>query len=191
MNPVFSQTRTAAPTQWINAAALASSDASPRLRRWLLWQGLLTAALRAACGESFRLQVLRQVTTVLDDNARALLDVADEHALCREIVMGDQTHSYVFARTLVPLATLSAHPWLATLGEASLGERLRQVDGLAREAFGYAQLAPGDAQLAGLVPPTQRPVWARRSVFQLTGGPLCVFEAFMPDITRCRIPDAI
>ncbi len=188
MNPEFSQPRTAAPAPWIHARELADADVPAPLRRWLLWQGLLTEALRAACGQGFRLQVLRQGGTELDEASRALLDVADERALCREIVMGDRRHSYVYARTLVPTATLAAHPWLETLGEAPLGERLQQVDGLSREAFEYAQLAPGDAMLAGLVPASPRMVWARRSVFQLTGGPLCVLEAFLPDIARCRTP---
>lgn len=188
MNFVSPQTRTAAPARWIDAAALAKSDAPTQVRHWLLWQGLLTEALRAAGDEGFRLQVLRQVSTLLDEASRALLDVADKHALCREVVMGDETHSYVFARTLLPNATLRTHPWLATLGEAPLGERLQEVEGLSREAFQYAQLAPGDAQLDALAPPTQQPVWARRSVFRLSGGPLCVVEVFLPDIARCRMP---
>lgn len=188
MNSVFSQTSAALPAHWIDAQALARADVPTQVLHWLLWQGLLTEALRSACGKGFRLQVLRQASTRLDATSRTLLDVADEQALCREIVMGNQAHPYVFARTLLPAATLSVHPWLATLGEASLGERLQAVEGLSREAFQYAHLAPGDSQLSGLTPATQQPVWARRSVFRLSGGPLCVFEAFLPEIARCPVP---
>ena len=188
MNSVFSQTSAALPADWFDAQALARAEVPAQVLHWLRWQGLLTEALRTACGTGFRLQVLRQVSTQLDELSRTLLDVADDQALCREIVMGDQAHSYVFARTLLPETTLSAHPWLATLGEASLGERLQTVEGLSREAFQFARLAPGDALLAGLVPPARQLVWARRSVFRLSGGPLCVFEAFLPDIVSCPIP---
>ncbi len=188
MNSAVSHSAPASPAHWIDARALAASDAPRHLQGWLLWQGLLTDALREACPEEFRLQVLRQVMTPLDDVTRALLKVVDERALCREIAMGDQTRSYVFARTLLPTTTLSAHPWLAALGESSLGEQLRQVEGLSRGPFEYAQLTPGDAQLAGVVVALGRPVWARRSVFRLSGAPLCVFEAFLPDIGGCRSP---
>jgi chorismate-pyruvate lyase len=174
---------------WLNAAELVRALPDARLRGWLRWNGLLTAALREACGEGFRLQLLRQHDTRLDEHDRMLPDTAGKHGVCREIVMGDDRHLYVYARTLAPDATVAAHPWLRTLGEESLGDRLQRA-GLpaAREAFRFARLEPYDSLLAGLPPASEDAVWARHSVFRLAGGPLSILEVFLPPILDCELP---
>lgn len=180
--------RTRIDRRWLDAAELAQAEPDARVRAWLVWEGLLTAALREACGGEFRLQLLRQRDAELDEESRRLLGDGGERGLCREIVMGNRQHRYVYARTWVPEATATAHPWLRTLGEDSLGERLRHDGSPPREAFRFALLEPADRRLAGLVPAPSEALWARHSVFRLAGGPLSLLEVFLPAILRCELP---
>ena len=76
----------------------------------------------------------------------------------------------MFAQTVIPDSTLCAHPWLAELGDASLGETLSELSGVERSSYEYAWLparrsararahcADADVAPAGL--------WARRSRIQ-------------------------
>jgi chorismate-pyruvate lyase len=175
--------------RWLDAAELVRALPDARLRGWLRWEGLLTAALREACGEGFRLQLLRQHDTRLDEHDRMLPEAAGQRGVCREIVMGDDRHRYLYARTLLPEATVAAHPWLRSLGEDSLGERLQHAGLPApREAFRFARIEPSDSLLAGLLPAPEEAVWVRHSVFMLAGGPLSVLEVFLPPILDCKLP---
>jgi chorismate--pyruvate lyase len=190
MSPAPAETAAVPERHWLDAAGLVRAGVPAPQRAWLEWSDLLTAALRRASGPGFRLTLLRERPVVLEPQERARMGGADGRAFAREIVMGDDSCAYVFARTLVPEQTLSAHPWLGSLGEASLGERLRQDGQPRREPFRFLLLDAADPWLGSLRVEARSPVWARHSVFRLAGGPLSVLEAFLPDIARCPAPRA-
>lgn len=158
------------PALWLPAGALDCYEGDTRMRSWLGTPGLLTERVRAAAGAAFSLVVLGE------DAAHG------EHR--RTILLGTRAAPWIYAETSIPDASLAAHPWLARMGEVSLGEELTARGGT-RSEFAYARLMP-DAPLVAralaraTLPP--QPLWIRRSDFSIAGAPLTVQEAFLPGI---------
>ena len=79
------------------------------------------------------------------------------------------------------------HPWLAELGDSSLGETLNELSGVERSSYEYAWLPAADALCArALREADLKPagLWARRSRVQLRAAPLLVQEVFLPAMGR-------
>ena len=101
----------------------------------------------------------------------------------REIELTCNGRPWVFAQTLVPLATLARQRWLASLGRAALGERLAAVPGLERGPLEFTRLSAGIASIAARCASagSSAALWARRSWFAIEGHRLLVQEVFLPD----------
>ena len=79
------------------------------------------------------------------------------------------------------------HPWLAELGDASLGETLNELSGVERSSLRVRVAAPENALTARALREadlTPAGLWARRSRIQLRGAPLLVQEVFLPAMGR-------
>ena len=161
------------------------------LRGWLAEPGLLTARIRAACGERhmrFRmLGPLRPAPLAIDLQPR--LGLRDTACLLREIEFRFDDVRLVFAQTVLPESTIAAFPWLRELGDSPLGESLRRArEPLQREPLEFTCLPP-DARLARAalegagVAEVDR-LWARRAVYRLAERPILVQEVFMPTLRR-------
>lgn len=158
-----------------------------RLRPWLAEPGLLTARVRAACGEATVLRMLRLEPAPLAPHLGRRLGVADTGCLLREVEINCGATRWVFAQSVFPDSTVARHPWLADLGDNGLGEALSAVTGVVREPLEYLELAPSHelvraAQAGGA---TARPLWARRAIYRLDGWPILVQEVFLPGLDRC------
>ena len=154
---------------------------------WLIGMGLLTQRIRSACGERFRLRLTLQWTGLLSQALKSALCAGDAAGLFREVELCCATQVWVFAQTVVPDSTLCMHPWLAELGDASLGETLSGLSGVARSAYEFAWLPAGDelaARALGEADLKPEGVWARRARIQLRGAPLLVQEVFLPAMGR-------
>jgi len=181
----------AAPTlasyEWLPAERLGQLEVDAPLRPWLIGQGLLTRRLRAACGGRFALRLVEQRTGLLDRALQSSLRVGDAAGLFREVELCCGTEPWVFAQTVVPDSTLTLYPWLAELGEASLGETLEELTGVERSAYEYACL-PASEALGGRAldgdPAEPATLWARRSKIRLRGAPLLVQEVFLAPMAR-------
>ena len=95
---------------------------------------------------------------------------------------------WVFAESLVPDHTLELHPWLAELGDSSLGATLSAIPGVSRGPFEFAPLPaahPLAASALGRLAQAPDVVWARRSWFALRGRRLLVQEVFLTEADRC------
>ncbi len=152
---------------------------------WLVDDASLTRRLRGVCGEGFGVRLLRQGFGIPEANEAAALGlVSGRAALLREVLLHCRGVPWVFARSVLPVVTLSgAGRRLARLGERPLGELL----------FGFASSRRGEVEIAGLRP-TQRlfaraaavldevpaTLWGRRSCFHLASGSLLVCEVFLP-----------
>ncbi len=169
--------------EWLPAERLGQWPVDARLRPWLIGNGLLTTRLKAACGERFELRQTDQWTGLLADEHKRYLPSGDGAGLFREVEMRCNGHIWVFAQTIMPDGTLSAHPWLAELGDSALGETLSDLSGVQRSAYEFAWL-PAAATLASralrAAHPQPRGLWARRSRICLRGAPLLVQELFLP-----------
>ncbi len=176
------------------------------ISQWLLDSDSLTARIKRHCQQNklgdFSVHVLLQEQAPVSEDEAVRLQLAmGEVALIREVLLYCGDLPVVFARTVIPLTSLSgSQQQLAHLGNKPLGEFLfSQPDlerngmevtallaehGLYHEVLSYLSadiaLDTGQAQ-------QQKPekLWARRSVFCLSHKPLLVAEVFLPDLLAC------
>ena len=172
--------------QWLPAERLGQLSMDAQLRSWLIGKGLLTLRMKAVCGERFALRLVDQWTGLLGPALQSALGSQDNAGMFRDVEMfrGDQV--WVFEQTVMPDSTLCAHPWLAELGDAALGETLSDLSGIERSSYEYAWL-PAEmphprfcATPEGVKPAG---VWARRSRV-LAPRPLLIQELFLPAMGR-------
>lgn len=167
--------------------------APPELLPWLVEPGLLTARVRALCGERMRFRMLGPLRVArLPSELQSRLLVQDERCLLRDIEFRCNAERLVYARTILPDSTLRRYPWLRELEDSPLGEALRRTDEpLEREPLEYARLPPqGDLARAATGPAFhesgQGALWARRAVYRLGGEPILVQEVFLPALLRVQ-----
>jgi chorismate--pyruvate lyase len=174
-------------THWLPAERLGQFNIDPAVRPWLIAKGLITLRMHVACGERFSLMLIEQRTGLLGAAVQAALRVTDSAGLFREVELACDDQVWVFVQTIVPDSTLCLHPWLAELGDASLGLTLNELSAVERSAYEYAWLS-GDEPLTAraLRAAELKPagLWARRSRVQLRGAPLLVQEVFLPALGR-------
>jgi chorismate--pyruvate lyase len=173
----------ARPADWLPAERLGQFAVDGPLRPWLIGKGLLTLRLKAVCGARFSLRLVGQSTGLLTAAHKNGLGTDDSAAFFRDVEMRCDERVWVYAQTAVPDSTLSAHPWLAELGDTALGETLVGLTGFERRSYEFAWLAATEPLCARALdhaevgPPG---LWARRSRLVLRGAPLLVHELFLP-----------
>lgn len=142
----------------------------------------LTAALRDHSGDRLSLAVVRQDSGDLRKLQTGELNSA--RGVVREVVLSGDGVPWVFAQTLIPLATISAHPWLVKMGEKPLGDALFHHEGVERSELSFATLGPPTAlherALALALVQGDQSLWARRSYFYLGEQRLLITEVFLP-----------
>jgi len=156
---------------------------SPSLLSWLLDQNSLTARLKAHC-QNFRVELLGQHVQACRAEESNDIIVAGEQVLVREVLLYCDDIPQVFARSLLPLTSLTgAEQVLANLGSQSLGQILFNNPSLERQAIEVAEF-DANSTVATLVNNLQLNftdnLWGRRSVFILENKPLMVAEVFLP-----------
>jgi chorismate--pyruvate lyase len=159
----------------------------PLLMPWLAEPGLLTSRVRAECGATTRLRLLRLEPAPMDPEVAHRLGVDDTTCLLREIEFTCGPRRWVFAQSVLPQSTVRRHPWLRELGERGLGESLSAVEDVRREPLEYVELPSGHPLARAACPgdATGGPLWARRAVYRLGGPPILVQEVFLPALGRC------
>ncbi len=155
---------------------------------WLRDAGSLTERIRARC-EVFAVRVLRQrLAHVLADEAPLLGLAAGDWAWVREVLLLADGVPVVYARSVMPQATVRAGSRLfATIGSRPLGAALFADPRVERGRLACARLGQRDARHAAAsaaLPLRALPaeLWGRRSVFRLRGRALLVTEIFLPEI---------
>lgn len=155
---------------------------SQALLGWLVDPGSLTARLVAKSKGRFQVAVMRQVIGRPSlDECQALGIRANSLALIREVVLMGNNQPWVFARSLLPLSSLTGElRHLRKQANRPLGAFLFSQPHLLRSPIAIARIS-GDhayvpAELAG-----SDILWGRRSVFYLRAKPLLVSEVFLPD----------
>lgn len=165
--------------RWQNAPA----NLEHNLADWLYETGSLTARLKRCC-QNFRVEVLGQAVGPCALAEATDVILAGEPVLVREVILYCDDSPQVFARSLLPLSSLTGdEQQLANLGNQPLGQVLFNNPLLERKSIA---IAPFDerssvAQLAAtlkLMPLTT--LWGRRSLFILNNKPILVAEVFLP-----------
>ncbi|MBA6265070.1 MAG: chorismate lyase [Colwellia sp.] len=168
-------------TTWQSPLGVSLNDT---LLSWLLDPSSLTARLSQCC-QQFRVEVLGQeIQLCSEDESTADISVG-EQVLVREVLLYCDDMPQVFARSLLPLKSLTGEEQqLAHLGNQSLGQVLFSKQDLYRKCIEISAFSPDSAvaklaQQLGL--PTQSLLWGRRSTFMLHSKPLMVAEIFLPN----------
>ena len=173
--------------QWQPQERLGQLSMDAQLRLWLIGKGLLSLRLRQVCGERFGLRLVDQWTGLLSASHKAALRIEDNAGLFRDVEMCCGENVWVFGQTIVPDSTLSAHPWLAELGDTALGETLSDLSGVERGSYEYAWLPTQEAVTTRALRDAEiKPagLWARRARITLRNAPLLTQELFLPSMGR-------
>ncbi|MDX9739732.1 MAG: chorismate lyase [Gammaproteobacteria bacterium] len=159
----------------------------PDLACWLTATESLTQRLQRICARDFAVELLGQAWCRPLPGERVALGMQQRAwALVRQVYLCCGTRPLVYARTVIPRATLRGrrrrYGWL---GERPLGEVLFAAADVERSPLEVAMLTPDDylhrAATRG-TRPGDAVFWARRSVLRVEGYPLLVSEIFMPAI---------
>jgi len=161
----------------------------PGLRGWLLDGGSLTRRVRSACGGVFGIRVISQrLARPMREEAAALGQPPHLLALVREVQLLCDERPWVFARSVIPMATLAgARSRLGPLDSRPLGEVLFtdpttvrgpvEVARIDRCHELYPHAIPNDGDHAPMI-------WGRRSVFRIHNHALLVAEIFLPSLSE-------
>jgi chorismate-pyruvate lyase len=139
----------------------------------MMERGSLTGRLREDLGQEVKVECLSET--------RQRDRVTGREVLRREVRLFCGGRPRVHAVSLIPVALLSAHPWLAELGDQPLGDPFFATPGAGRGLIQVARLGP-DSELArraslGL-DNDGAGMWARRSRLNLSGQAITVTECF-------------
>lgn len=177
-------TSPAARAEWLPAERFGQASIAGNVRVYMIGQGQLTQRLREVCGANFSHRLVDLSTGLLSTEQRGLLG-EDSAGLFREVGLYCRETLWVYAQTIIPDATLDAHPWLAELGDAALGDTFAGISGVVRSPYEYALLTVDHPLMARALAGAEiKPagLWARRYRIALHGSPLLVQELFFPAI---------
>ncbi|GAA5133276.1 chorismate--pyruvate lyase family protein [Thalassotalea piscium] len=166
--------------QWHKAEGV---ELEPSLLNWLLDANSLTARLKSHC-QQFRVQLLGQKVEPCHPKEANQDIYSGEEVLVREVLLFCDDNPQVFARSLIPLRSLTGNErQLAELGEQSLGQVLFNSPNLFRKDIEIASFSDNSTVFkfaSTYVLPELKQLWGRRSVFMLGEKPLMVAEVFLP-----------
>lgn len=155
----------------------------PTLLPWLIAEGSLTRHLLRASGGDFRVERISQDWRRPALSEARLLGIDPQrYALIREVILWGRGEPWVYARSVIPFASLQGElRRLRKLRNSSLGALLFRYPHLTRTPFEIARVD------ADLLPPALRgntAAWARRSRFAIRKQNLIVGEIFLDAFTR-------
>jgi chorismate--pyruvate lyase len=177
-NPLFPITM---KTQWQDVGHFTIDE---HVLDWLLDPCSLTARFKQH-SQNFRIEVLGQQIQACG-SIEANDDIkAGEQVLVREVLIYCDDKPQVFARSLLPLKSLTGEEQkLAHLGNQSLGQVLFNNSELIRKNIEISSF-DGEGLLSALLTslslPSYHEIWGRRSTFMAHNKPLMVAEIFLPE----------
>ncbi len=166
---------------WRRMISVSDYTVPGQWRPWLSDTGSLTQRLIDACNGELTVQVLRQNLGVPRLSERRALGLPQRRqALIREVILLGGGIPWVYARSIIPLSTLTGRlRRLRQLDNRPLGALLFSEPSMCREPVEIACYT--SAQMPTALVAKQSTMWGRRSVFRLHNKPLLVSEIFLPD----------
>ena len=178
-----------AEPRWLELTGRRPGPMAGSVWRWLEDSASLTRRVTRACGGEFGVRLLDQGWAKPGASEQALLRLKPGTlCLVREVELLCDDVPQVFARTLIPIASLRGGARrLAGLGSRPLGEVLFADPRTRRVRIQIARFQPRHAlyQVAtGHLRERPRSIWGRRTLFRYAGKPLLVNELFLPDLVK-------
>jgi chorismate--pyruvate lyase len=157
------------------------------LKPWLLDRGSLTQRLEAACGQRIVVEVLAQGwARPLPVESVMLELIAGRYAWVRQVRLRCTGTPWVYARTVIPRATLTGRERRLThLKNRSLGAVLFSDPTMRRGETAVGWLTPRERcfhAATDVLNPAPAFIPGRRTLFWLSGKPLLVSEFFLPAV---------
>ncbi|MFK7829954.1 MAG: chorismate lyase [Congregibacter sp.] len=182
--------RNAPRLQWHREDVVLAPLLAP-VRNWLLDDGSLTQHLLNT-GRSFSLQRWQQRWEAPRlDECRRLNMRSRERAMVRQVVLRLDGDAMVYARSVFPVSTLCGPLLrLRRLANQSLGAFLFARNDMRRSPFELALLDGHHPYLPDALHQS-KPVWARRSCFQVAGKTMLVSEVFLQDFPSWQAPTSL
>jgi len=153
----------------------------PFWRDWLADRGSLTQRLLAASDQDLAVKVINQQLEVPRLSERQALSLGGRKlAMIREVILYGAGQPWVYARSVVPLTTLTGRlRKLRHLDNRPLGALLFKDPSMTRGPVQIACFKSNTKALPKVLDNSDEPVWGRRSVFRLDAKPLLVTEVFL------------
>ena len=167
---------------WHNCNGGALIDIPQPWRSWLLDRGSLTQHLTIASKGAFRVHILRQQVMRPRLSEQGLLDMPNRSlALVREVFLYGNNQPWVFARSVLPLSSLTGRQRrLRKLDNRPLGALLFADPTMRRGAMQISRIKASNLPISAFVSDPGTSLWGRRSVFYIDQKPLLVSEIFLP-----------
>ena len=167
---------------WYQRSQLFNERAPDEINSWLFDHSSLTARLVRSC-QRFNVKLISQrVERPSLDERKALMLGNAESALIRQVYLYCDAVPVVYARTVIPLSTLTGpQRCYANLGNRPLGAMLFADRSMRRDQVMVTCLHPEQA-LYTKIAETGDDIWGRRSVFRVGGKPLLVSEFYLPTL---------
>lgn len=168
-------------SRWYSRRQLFNLAVPQQLLSWLFDPSSLTARLQRWCPGQFRVELIsQQIARPSRDELQVLGLHYGESALVRQVRLYCGQHAVVYARTVIPLRTLTGRQRsYANLGNRSLGSMLFADRSMRRGPVMATRLDPS-SRIFNYTGATDSAVWGRRSVFYVSNKPLLVSEYFLP-----------
>jgi chorismate--pyruvate lyase len=172
------------PNLWYSSDQKDQSINNSDAESWICSDSSLTVKIKEL-GIAFSVELLSQVYRPVTSEINSLLNVIDESALFREVLLKQGNTPLVYAQTIMPTSSVTGtESMLSELGNQSLGQVLFQSPQAIRSNIEFAIVEP-NSQLGQyieqqLLQPINSTCFIRRSVFHLNGKPLLVCECFLP-----------
>lgn len=183
--------------QWQAPSTEHLSLLSESLKSWLLDEGSLTARLKSRCQE-FEVKVVGEQQQLCSAAEACNLIKVGEPILVREVILYCDNVPQVFARSLLPLTSLTGQEnVLAHLGNQPLGQVLFNNPSLQRLRLELSVFTKDSSvgilatklvakhsndKISASASITEKTdLWGRRSIFMLENKPLMVAEVFLPN----------
>ena len=172
--------------QWQDQRRLRlQQDCPSHLHPWLTDTGSLTARLLQLSQKDFRVEVLHQGFAPIRLDERRLLGLKGPSAvLVREVILYGCGQPWVFARSLLPLSSLTGRlRQLRKTSRKPLGAFLFKQSGLIRSPLKIAKFSSQSAVIPQTYQQSQN-LYGRSSMFYVDTKPLLVCEVFLPDFLK-------
>jgi len=172
-------------SRWFDHTHLLDRKLDPVVISWLNDQGSLTKRMMDYCSGQFSVRVLSQQWIRPEAEESKMLGVPrHQRALLRQVQLLCDDTVCVYARSIIPLATLRGkHRRLKRLANKPLGGYLFAQPNLKRSNQHIARIIRKDPLFEIALPDPQQDcdqLWGRRSLFSMDKKSLLVSEFFLP-----------
>lgn len=176
----YSHLRWQSASRWLN-----STRPPQHIRAPLLDAGSLTSKLMALSHGHFRVEILRQVLTQPSLSEQLSLGMTrNQLALVREVILIGNDQPWVFARSVMPLTSLTGRlRRLRRQGKRPLGAFLFRQPDMRRSEIALARITGHHNYMPRHLLGTE-PLWGRRSIFFVDDKPLLVSEVFLDNLIQ-------